>query len=313
MRELLRQSGASLPQAQKALDDLAARGCRIERTPGGVCLVTTDLSSWRELVPALARRNGWRLGRQVAVHPEIASTNDAAWQAAGTADADGLVALADHQTAGRGRLGRAWHARAGQSVLMSILLHGVKAETLDRLTLLAGLATAVGIEHAVESAQGALAGGARVEIKWPNDLLVGGRKLAGILVEARKLAAPRGAIDAAVVGIGINVAQGPADFPPELGRSAISLFQAAGLILDRLRVVEAVLASLDAHLSREPTDDWLAPWKARCAMLGRRVTARQGHRVITGQVLDVAPLHGLVVRDDQGATHLLSARTCSIA
>jgi BirA family biotin operon repressor/biotin-[acetyl-CoA-carboxylase] ligase len=171
----------------------------------------------------------------------------------------------------------------------------------------------VGLERAVEAAKGTLAGGTHIEIKWPNDLLVGGRKLAGILVEARKIATPRGAIEAAVVGIGVNVAQGPADFPPELGRRGISLFEAAGLMLDRLRVVDAVLASLDDHLVRERSDEWLAPWKHRCGMLGRRVTARQGGRVITGQVLDIDPLHGLIVRDDQGATHLLSARTCSIA
>jgi len=313
MRELLRQSHRSLPQVQAALDALAARGCRIERTPGGVSLVTTGLSSWRPIIQALAQRHGWRLGRQALVYPEIASTNDAAWQAAGTQDADGCVVLADHQTAGRGRRGRAWHARAGQSVLLSILLLGMPAEALDRLTLLAGLATAIGIEQAVETAKGALAGGTRIEIKWPNDLLIAGRKLAGILVEARKAATPRGPIDAAVVGIGINVAQGPADFPPELGARAISLFQAAGLLPDRLRVVRAVLASLDAYLVREPTGTWLAQWKERCGMLGRRITARHGHRVITGQVLDVAPLHGLILRDDRGATHLLSARTCSLA
>jgi len=313
MGELLRQTGSSWPAAQAALDALAARGCRIERTPGGVSLATAGINCWRAVIECQARRRGWRVGRTARVYPEIPSTNDAAWQAAGTGDGDGCVVLANHQTAGRGRLGRVWHAQAGQSVLMSVLLHGVRAEALDRLTLLAGLATAVGLEHAVEAARGTLAGAGRIDIKWPNDLLVGGRKLAGILVEARQAAAPSGPIDAAVVGIGINVAQGPGDFPPEVGPRGVSLFQAAGLLPDRLRVVEAVLASLDAHLVREPDDEWLAQWKERCGMLGRRLTARQGERVITGQVLDVAPLHGLIVRDDQGHTHLLSARTCSIA
>lgn len=312
MQELLRLTGVSSSKARTSLDALAARGCRIERTPAGVSLLHAGLATWRELIIAQARRHDWRLGRQAVVYPATESTNDAAWQMAGADDADGLVVLADYQTAGRGRLGRRWQAKPAQSILMSVLLHPMPAKDLDRLTLLAGLATAVGLERAVEAAHGTLAGG-RLEIKWPNDVLAGGRKLAGILVETRRLSAQGRALEAVVVGIGVNVTQGAADFAPELGGRAISLFEASGLMPDRLRVILALLESLDAHLRLSAESQWLGHWKERCGMLGRRLSVRAGEREITGQVLDVAPLQGLLLRDDRGATHLLSARTCSIS
>ncbi len=318
MGELLRQPGATVAKVQAALEDLAESGCRIERSPGGVSLATAGLGCWRELITTLARRHGWRLGRKARVYPEIASTNDAAWEAAGAADGDGAVVLANVQSAGRGRLGRVWHAQAGQSVLLSVVLRNMPAAGMDRLTLLAGLATAEGLERAVEGAQGSVG---RIEIKWPNDLLVAGRKLAGILVEARKLDGPGGgpggtgggAVEAAVVGIGINVAQGAGDFPAELAGRGISLFMATGLMLDRMRVAAAVLARLNDYLTRGDNAEWLTQWKERCGMLGRQTTLRSGDREITGQVLDIDPLQGLSVRDDQGVTHFLSARTCTIA
>ena len=316
MGELLKHVGGSQAKVQRVLDDLAARGCRIERSPGGVRLVTAGLACWRDLIASTARRDGRRLGRSAVVLPETASTNDAAWQVAGTQDSDGLVVLADYQAAGRGRLGRRWEAKAGQSVLMSVILHDMPAESLDRLTLLAGLATAEGLERAMREAGGGggMPAGGRIGIHWPNDLLVGGRKLAGILVETRRLESARGRIDAVVVGIGVNVAQGPADFPADLASRGISLFEACGSLLDRLRLVLAVLAGLEEHLATadRPGDAWLDRWKERCDMLGRSLTVRSGAREITGQVLDVDPLQGLILRDERGGTHFLSARTSTL-
>jgi BirA family biotin operon repressor/biotin-[acetyl-CoA-carboxylase] ligase len=334
MGELVRVGGGNADSVWGMLDELARRGCRVERSPGGVSLVTAGVGIWREVLEESARRaagggggRGRRVGRHAAVFAETGSTNDAAWGYAEAADADGMVVLANHQTAGRGRLGRAWTAKPGQSVLMSVVLHGIAAEALDRLTLLAGLATAVGVERTVSEAGGAIGDGGHVGIRWPNDLVLDGRggergsdgrvgrKLAGILVETRKLKTARGVIDAVVVGIGINVAQGVADFPAELKGRGISIFEAAGILVDRLRVVEAVAESLGEYLALQEAcgeDAWLGQWKERCAMLGRRLTVRIGREEITGLVLDVAPLQGLVLRDERGATHFASARTSSV-
>ena len=255
----------------------------------------------------IARHKAQRLGRRAMVYASTTSTNDVAWQCAGAADSDGLVVLADEQTAGRGRLGHRWLATKGQSVLMSVVLTGMPADSIDQLTLLAGLATAVALEKILAASA---ARHERLEIKWPNDLLLDGRKLAGILVERRTL--PGGTLPAVVVGIGINITQSPADFSPEIAGRATSIYM-AGASVDRLRVAAAVLASLeDYHLRLAQESSWLGEWKSRCAMLGRPVTIRSGRLVVRGQVLDVAPLQGLVVRDEDGATHFLSARTSTV-
>jgi BirA family biotin operon repressor/biotin-[acetyl-CoA-carboxylase] ligase len=230
-----------------------------------------------------------------------------------------------------------------------VLLREVPDASVDRLTLLAGLAAARAIEEAVGQSASSLSAGLgaagrggggrgnmpvpfRVEIKWPNDLLVQGRKLAGILVERRPASrsAPvppdRAAAVAAaglghvVIGIGINVAQAPGDFEPELRARATSLYQATGAIIDRLRIVAPLLRQLDACFGAAgspaaPDADenvWMPEWKARCGMLGSRIRARSGERLLTGQVLDVAPMQGLILRDDLGATHFLSAQTTTI-
>ncbi len=313
MQELLRDSVASLTQVQLALDELVRRHCAIERSPAGVRLAAAGISCWRDILEDFAQRHDLRLGRRVLVFGTTDSTNDVAWQCAGTPDAEGLVVLADQQSAGRGRLGHRWESKPGQSVLMSIVLRGSgHSESVDRLTLAAGLATAIGLERAAERAGGRIAGG-RVNIKWPNDLQVAGKKLAGILVE-RRMDAEGGNI---VVGIGINVAQTTADFPPNLQDRAISLAQATEGVkspIDRTLVAAAVIESFDEALhDLLRGDGWVEEWKRRCAMLGTRIEARSGERHFAGQVIDIAPLQGLVLRDDGGATHFLSAQTFTLA
>jgi BirA family transcriptional regulator, biotin operon repressor / biotin---[acetyl-CoA-carboxylase] ligase len=143
--------------------------------------------------------------------------------------AEGAIAVAEKQTEGRGRLGRSWHARPGTSVLVSVLLEpAVASERLPELTLLAGEACAEAIT--------ALAGLATT-IKPPNDVLVDGRKVAGILAEARD--------GRVVLGIGINVNVAPEDLPTETGTPAGSLSLAAGRELSRAGLLAEVLLRLE--------------------------------------------------------------------
>jgi biotin-[acetyl-CoA-carboxylase] ligase BirA-like protein len=331
LQRLLQDTLAPLPDVQTALEHLAARRCRLERTPAGVRLAATGIGCWADVLQDLARADRLRLGRRVMVFTRTASTNDIAWQCAATSDCDGLVVLADEQSAGRGRLGHRWLAKPEQSVLLSVLLRDVPAASVDRLTLLAGLAVATAAEdllHPAPAAQrAASAPPPAVQIKWPNDVLAGGRKLAGVLVERRPAAAgPAAAGGGAaagnghvVIGIGFNVAQTAADFPPDLAPRATSLYQAAGRLVDRLRVAATLLRHLDRWCAAPPPDDvWLPAWKARCGMLNSRVRARTADRParpprpLAGQVIDVDPLLGLVLRDDAGATHFLSAQTTTL-
>jgi len=292
--ELMRQFGVGV---QDVLEVLSERRCLIERTPAGVRLVATGLSCWRDVVEDHAVQTASRFGRRAIILARTASTNDIAWQHAESADADGIVVVADEQTAGRGRFGNSWCAKPEQSILLSLLIRMDSSAGIDTLTLLAGLATARAVERM---------GVARAAIKWPNDILVEGRKLAGILVERRG--------GHVVIGIGVNIAQTAADFPPDVTARATSLYQATSAMVDRLRVLMALLEELEKALAApQQSVQWIGEWKSRCEMLGTRVKLQESGTILTGLVLDVDPLNGLVLRDDRGATHFLSAQTTTLS
>jgi BirA family transcriptional regulator, biotin operon repressor / biotin---[acetyl-CoA-carboxylase] ligase len=142
---------------------------------------------------------------------------------------EGAVVAADEQTAGRGRLGRPWFAAPGTSLLFSVNLRPtVPTHRLPELSIVAGLASAEAIREVT---------GLRPEIKLPNDLLVGGRKLAGILAEARD--------DRVVLGIGINVNTASDDLPQDVDREATSLRAELGASVDRARLLAAILLELE--------------------------------------------------------------------
>jgi len=306
MQELLHKTLAPLPDVQQALSILEARGCRLERTPAGLRLATTALACWGDVLEDVARRGNLRIGRRVMIFSRTTSTNDIAWQCAADPSSDGLVVIADEQSAGRGRLGRTWSAKAGQSLLFSVLLRNDPHATdnLDRLTLLAGLATAVALERVSQNTSRAAPA---FEMKWPNDLLIEGKKIAGILVESRT------SPDAVVIGVGINVTQHAADFPPELQGHATSLRIAGTNTIDRLAVAAELMNALNHYLSLPPENDtWLAEWKSRCGMLGRQVKLHSDNAIHEGVVTDVMPLHGLVLRDNSGVTRFFSARRASL-
>lgn len=294
MHALTRDAQLTPDAALRALADLAAHGCLLERSPTHVHLERIGLGCYRDLLEHLAQQNHWRLAQRVQVFQRTASTNDAAWSAAADPRNDGLVVFADEQTAGRGRRGNQWHAPAGQSILTSILLANVPHENVERLTLLAGLATALAIESTTQLA---------TQIKWPNDVLVENRKVAGILVEKRAAHV--------VVGIGINVLQATGDFDPAVAHRATSLLIAAGRRFDRLRLLAALIAQLHSLLAR-PDQSWLDDWRRRCHMLGRPVRVLHEGRERTGQILDVDPLAGLVIRDEFGVTHMLASATTTV-
>ena len=294
MDSLLRDTRAPLPEVLAALDVLARRGCLVETSPErGVVLERTALGCWRDVIEAESRRLNRALGTRTLVYQATTSTNEVCWQLAGEHN---LVALADVQTAGRGRRSHRWVARAGQSVLMSVLLPGLPAGA-ESLTLLAGLAAADALETAA---------GIKVSIKWPNDLLIDGRKVAGILVETR---AGDAGLTHVVIGIGVNVAQGAGDWPGDLKRQATSLYLATGRQVDRLRVVEALLTALASRLGQaDQTESWLPAWKQRCAMLGQTLPLEHGGKRLLAQIIDVDPMQGLVVRDQAGVMRFLSAQ-----
>jgi BirA family biotin operon repressor/biotin-[acetyl-CoA-carboxylase] ligase len=196
---------------------------------------------------------------------------------------EGAVATADHQTAGRGRLGAAWIEAPGTSVLCSVLLRPPPDRPARQLSLLAGLAVAETVEWTTDLS---------VQIKWPNDVMLRRQKVAGVLAEQRR--------DDVVVGIGINVNQTAAELPTDTRHPAGSLLTLTGRSYDREEVTGSLLERLEY---------WYEQWKAggldalygelgaRDFLRGRRVTVdsvsgvasgidREGRLVVDGQAVD---------------------------
>jgi BirA family transcriptional regulator, biotin operon repressor / biotin---[acetyl-CoA-carboxylase] ligase len=207
---------------------------------------------------------------------EIGSTSDRARELADAGAPHGTLVTTDHQVAGRGRQGRTWTTPAGRALTMSIVLRDVT----PMLPLAAGVAVADAV-------------GATAAIKWPNDILLGGRKVAGILAEAR----PQDGW--AVLGIGINVALREDDLPPDLRDRATTLGRAPE---DVEVVLAAVLSALEIRLAQSP-ELLLDAWRARDALAGRHVTWDAGAGVADG--VDAAGR--LIVRLADGGSTALDA------
>ena len=174
------------------------------------------------------------LGRRFEFFPSIGSTNDVAAHHAASGDHEGAVFVADAQTTGRGRRGRTWFSPPGAGLYVSTILRPSRSLDGERAVLLTTIASGVALVEGVRQATGLAP-----SLKWPNDLYVGRRKLAGILAE--------GIGDSVVLGYGINV--GAASFPPDLGDRATSLETELGRDVDRARVFGETLAALAARYS----------------------------------------------------------------
>jgi BirA family biotin operon repressor/biotin-[acetyl-CoA-carboxylase] ligase len=214
---------------------------------------------------------------------ELDSTNRHALAAAGAGAADGLVVVADHQTAGRGRLDRRWEAPPGSSLLVSVLLR--RPPTADAFRLV--MAAAVSLAEAVERIAGVMAG-----LKWPNDLVVGDRKLAGLLAERDG--------DALVVGAGCNVNW--ETFPPELADTATACNLETGRAVDRDALLDAYLVAFGNHL--DAPEQVVATYRQRLVTLGRRVRVeRTSQSPIVGEAIGIDADGALVVAADSGDQH----------
>ncbi|MGH8895718.1 MAG: biotin--[acetyl-CoA-carboxylase] ligase [Egibacteraceae bacterium] len=228
-------------------------------------------------------------------HETAGSTNTLAAEAAARGVGEVHAVLADQQTAGRGRQGRGWQAPPGTSLLCSLVVRPlVPASVLGLLPLLTGLALAEAADVASP--------GLEVTLKWPNDLLVGGRKAAGVLVES----GPGGAV---IVGVGINVDWRGVDRPPELA-AATSLAEAAGGPVDRWDVLAALVKSFVARYRAWPTQltGFLDAYRERCATIGSpvRVSLVSGE-VVSGRAVDVTCGGTLLLGLPDSATRAVTA------
>lgn len=211
---------------------------------------------WPDPITAEAVRTDYTpkiFGRRIFYHESVASTNDTMREAANRGEPEGTVVLANEQTAGRGRLNRTWASPAGVGIYMSLLL---RPDTGSIPLFLYTFLPAVAVARALRRASGL-----PVFIHWPNDLMLRGRKIAGILTSIRSgRSHPRDVI----IGMGINVNQMPADLPAELLESATSLAMAAGRRYSRAAIIQALLEEMErgyAHMRAGNLEALVAAWQ----------------------------------------------------
>lgn len=229
-------------------------------------------------------------GFRLDYREKTGSTNDDARIAATSGAAAGLVVVAGMQEVGRGRRGAAWVCPPGEGLAFSVLLRPRENKALwPRLSLAAGLAVAEAIERL----------GPRAEVKWPNDVWVAGKKIAGILVEAGD--------DFVVVGIGINV--GVKDFPPELGGSATSLALECGEAPELPAVLMLVLERLQVWSGRIGAgfDELLHGFRVRCALTGKEVRLLAADGSLAGRVGGIGEGGELLLETSAGVRKLVQA------
>ena len=229
------------------------------------------------------------VGRRIVYHESVGSTMDEARILAESGASEGTVVVAEGQTSGRGRLGRTWISPSGEDLYFSVLLNPTISQ-LPYVNMAAGLAVSRAVRRVT---------GLRPAIKWPNDVRIGGRKLAGILVETEVEAA---AVQYAVVGVGLNVNIDPARHP-EIAATATSMSKETGNKHDRSEVFIRVLSELDdlygaIKVGHSPRDEWAGMLDT----LGRTIELRWADRVVRGRADTVDEQGNLVLVRPDGST-----------
>ncbi len=230
------------------------------------------------------------VGRDIQIFQETGSTNDIVERLARDGVREGVVVFAESQTRGRGRLGRKWVSPAGLGLWFSVLLRPqLPVNAMTQITLMA--ATAVARAIRVQT-------GLVPQIKWPNDILINGRKVVGILTE---LSAEMDQVRYVIVGIGVDV--NVLNFPPELLEIATSLSLAAGRSFVRAEIAAALLRELDRDYTRIQDGDFAVlaeEWERQCVTLGQRVQIHLGDRQLSGRAEALDADGALLLRTDFG-------------
>lgn len=293
--ELAAELGVSRNAVWKAVKALEDEGFVIESvTARGYRLSPDSNRISAELISAA--NSAEQLGCKMVILDETDSTNNAAKELASQGAVHGTVVTADHQTSGKGRMGRKFVSPTGMGLYMSVVIRP------EFSTLFAPLITSAAAVAAAEAVEKLC--GRDVQVKWVNDLYLNGKKICGILTEA-SLGLEANSLDYAVIGIGINVRR--FDFGDELRDRVTSIEDETGICVDRNILCAEVLARLEYWLGQIESRGHLDEYRRRELLTGKRITANVGLERIEGIALGTDDNANLVVRLDDGSVRSLSS------
>lgn len=299
--ELAKALSVSRTAVWKAIDQLRTEGYPIESVTNRGYRLAPDADVLSE---AMIRRYLRHDELRLRVYERIGSTNTALKELAAAGEPAGLALVAAEQTAGRGRMGRSFYSPAGSGLYLSLLLRpGISAAESGRLTACAAVAVAEALEDL---------SGKATQIKWVNDVLIGGKKVCGILTEAA-LDCESGQLQYAIIGIGINIAEPAGGFPPELREIAGAVFEQAPPAAVRAKLAAAVLDRLADYDTQPDNAHCLEAYHVRSLVLGKAINIlRPGQPPIPATAIGLEPDYALLVRLDDGSVQRLSSGEVSI-
>jgi len=284
--------GVSRAAIWARVEELRSLGYEIQASPhlGYKLVGVADVLHADDLISRLGKTRV--IGRDIRVFQETTSTNDIIEKFARDGVKEGVAVFAESQTKGRGRLGRKWTSPPKKGLWFSLLLRpDLRPHETTQLTV----ASAIALRRAIETQTGL-----EPEIKWPNDILIGGKKVAGILTEMN---AEVDRVKYVILGIGVDVNLNPRDFPPELKRIATSLKIESGKSVLRAELAVNILRELDTDYQRICSDDFedvAEEWEKHCKTIGREVVIRTGSREIRGRAESLAEDGALLLRTEHG-------------
>ena len=290
--------GVTRAAVWKQMEQLRAQGFVIESAGRQGYRLTACPDTLMAPVIRRGLETAWA-GREIIYLRSVDSTNRYARELAARGAAEGTLVVADEQTAGRGRRGRGWLSPAGEGVFMSLILRPqAHPSQVAGLSLQAALATA----RAIASVTGLDA-----RIKWPNDIVCGGKKVCGMLLEMN---ADEQSVRDVVAGIGINVHQ--REFPPEIAQTAASLDLLTGTSVNRAALVRACLQEFETVSSMAQAGTLMDAYRERSATLAQRVRVIAPSGTFTGTALEVTDSGSLIVLDEQGQRREVLAADVSV-
>ncbi|MFD1738523.1 biotin--[acetyl-CoA-carboxylase] ligase [Bacillus salitolerans] len=295
--------GCSRTAIWKHIEDLRQEGYELEaiRRKGYRIIMKPEKITSNEIQLGLTTNY---LGRTIHYEETVTSTQKIAHKLAYEGTPEGTIVVAEEQLAGKGRLDRAWHSPKYTGIWMSIILRPtIPPQQAPQLTLLAAVSVAQAIQEVTSI---------EPEIKWPNDILVRGKKTVGILTE---LQAEADRINSVIIGIGINVNQSNEDFPDDLKHKATSLSLEAKKIINRAELIQAILSKLEKRYEEYLRTGFLGiklMWEAYAISIGKEITASTLKGKISGYAKGITDEGILMLEDKEGLIHYIHSADIEI-